>query len=133
VAPDIQGFLSEIIHWAEARPDMRALTLVGSHARGTATSESDVDLVLITSQPEAYLEDTGWASAFGKIERQQIEDWGKVTSLRVWYADGREVEFGLTGPAWAAQPLDEGTRRVIADGVKILYDPGGLFRSIQTK
>jgi predicted nucleotidyltransferase len=127
---DIQAFLSEIVRWAEARPDIRAVALVGSYARGAATPESDVDLVLITSRPKAYLEDTDWARAFGEIDCQQIEDYGKVTSLRVWYADSKEVEFGLTSPAWASQPLDEGTRQVIAVGMRILYDPSGLLRPI---
>jgi predicted nucleotidyltransferase len=130
VTADIQAFLYEVVRWAEARPDMRAVTLVGSYARGAATPESDVDLVLITTQPEAYLEDADWVRAFGEIERQQIEDYGKVTSLRVWYADGKEVEFGLTSPSWVAQPLDEGTRQVIAEGMRILFDPSGLLQSI---
>jgi hypothetical protein len=72
--------------------------------------------------PERYLEDTQWTAVFGALIRQQVEDWGRVTSLRTWYADGREVEFGLTTPAWAAQPLDEGTRRVVCDGMRVLYD-----------
>jgi hypothetical protein len=44
-----------------------------------------------------------------------------VTSLRVWYADGPEVEFGFATPGWMASPLDDGTRKVLEDGFRVLY------------
>jgi hypothetical protein len=47
-----------------------------------------------------------------------------VQSLRVFYRNGLEVEFGLTDPAWAALPLDEGTRQVIAGGMRVLFERG---------
>ena len=118
----IEQFLSAVVRWASAQPDIRAVALVGSHARGAAKSTSDVDLVILTTCPRRYLEDTGWATRFGTVARQQLEDWGKVTSLRVWYQDGEEVEFGITTPDWVAQPIDEGTRRVISGGIRVLFD-----------
>ena len=100
---------------------------MGSHARGTAEPTSDVDLVILSSRPQRYLQAAEWTTTFGQVARQAIEDWGKVTSLRVWYESGDEVEFGITTPEWAAQPLDEGTRRVISGGMRILLDPHGLL------
>jgi predicted nucleotidyltransferase len=99
-----------------------AVALVGSYARGTAKPTSDVDLVILTSCPQRYLQATGWTTAFGPVAGQAIEDWGKVTSLRVWYEGGEEVEFGITTPEWVAHPIDEGTRKVISDGIRILFD-----------
>lgn len=126
----ILDFLSAVTQWASAQPDIIALALVGSYARGDATESSDIDLVILTSNPERYLDETGWVRCFGPVERQQVEDWGMVTSLRVWYADGREVEFGLTTPAWTAHPIDEGTRKVVADGIKILFERGDCLTSL---
>ena len=37
--------------WAAARPDVLGVALVGSHARGAATPESDVDLVIVCASP----------------------------------------------------------------------------------
>ena len=54
----------------------------------------------------------------------QLDDYGKVTSVRVWYADGLEVEYGITAEDWAALPLDEGTRAVISNGMKVLFEQG---------
>jgi predicted nucleotidyltransferase len=122
-----ERFLSAFVQWASAQPDIVAVALVGSHARGTAKPTSDVDLVILSTCPERYLQATEWAKTFGQVARQAIEDWGKVTSLRVWYKGGHEVEFGITTPEWVAQPIDEGTWRVISDGMRVLFDPHGLL------
>ncbi len=112
----IGGFEAEVAAWAASREDLHAVYLVGSHARGQATPDSDVDLVLLTDQPQIYLQDTAWVRHFGKPIGQQVEDYGRLTALRVWYAGGLEVEFGLTTPDWIGEPLDRGTAQVIVGG-----------------
>ena len=121
-ADQVTPFLREVTRWAAARADLLALALVGSHARGAATETSDVDLVLITTDPQRYLRDTRWLQRFGEIIKHQYEDYGLVTSIRVWYRRGLEVEYGITDARWAAMPLDAGTRRVIADGMRVLFE-----------
>jgi len=118
----VNQFLNEFTAWAHAQSDIEAVALIGSYARNTATATSDVDLVVITSQPSSYLKNLGWIQRFGQIRRQQIEDYGQLTSIRVWYTDGREVEYGITDESWAALPLDEGTQRVISDGMRVLFE-----------
>ena len=118
----VTRFLNEFVEWALTQPDLRAAALVGSYARNAAIETSDVDLVLLARRPEIFLRDTHWAQRFGTVERQHLEDYGLVTSIRVWYTGGLEVEYGLTDEAWAATPLDEGTRRVISDGMQILFE-----------
>lgn len=118
----IAGFLNAVGKWAADRPDILAVALVGSHARGQATDRSDVDLILLVDRPRRYLEKTDWLSRFGVVAKQKTEFYGSVTSLRVWYAGGPEVEYGITTREWGADPLDEGTQRVIRDGMKVLYE-----------
>jgi predicted nucleotidyltransferase len=118
----IERLLSAVVQWASAQTDIVALALVRSYARGNAKPTSDVDLVILTTSPQRYLQDTDWAATFGPIAKKVIEDWGKVTSLRVWYKSGDEVEFGITTPEWVAHPMDEGTRSVISEGIRILFD-----------
>jgi hypothetical protein len=84
---------------------------------------------LITNNPDRYLKNTQWVERFGSVVKQQREDYGKVISLRVWYANGHEVEYGITTLAWVQPPLDEGTRRVIKDGMKILFEREALLSS----
>jgi hypothetical protein len=83
--------------------------------------------VLLTTEPKRCLEDTSWVSAFGTSRRIAVEHWGNVTSVRVHYDAGPEVEFGITTPDWAASPIDAGTRRVIQDGIVVLLDLDGAL------
>ncbi len=102
--------------------DILAAALVGSQARGTAGPDSDVDLVILAREPRVYLKETAWAGRFGQIEKQQVEDYGRVRSLRVWYNSGLEVEYGFTTESWVAMPLDAGTRQVMMDGMRVLFE-----------
>ncbi len=110
------------------------MALVGSWARGTAPPDSDVDLVLVVSDPAIYLTDDTWLANFGAVRRIEREDWGLVQSRQVFYAGGPEVGFGLTARRWTAiDPVDEGTAQVVADGVRVLLNrDGDLERLIAT-
>lgn len=127
----VDALLAAAAAWARARPDVVALALVGSHARDAARPDSDVDLVVLCRDPAALLADRSWARRFGPVARETVEDWGAVTSLRVAYDGGPEVEYGLARPSWAALPLDPGTRRVAADGLRALHDPAGLLAGVR--
>jgi predicted nucleotidyltransferase len=118
----IHPFLSEFSRWAASQPDILAAALLGSYARNEATGASDVDLIILAKDPKTYLRDTWWVQAFGTISRQQFESYGKVTSLRVWYSGGHEVEYAFADETWSALPLDEATATVISDGMQILYE-----------
>ena len=132
----IRPFLEQLIRWAEAEPRVRAIALVGSHARGTARADSDIDLVILATDPDAFLSDTAWARRFGHPDRMGREDWGGVISVRVFY-DFAEVEFGFARLSWAqTSPIDPGTRDVVMGGLQTLYDPdsvlGDLLTAIET-
>jgi predicted nucleotidyltransferase len=81
-------FAQTFVDWAARQADILGVALGGSHARNEATDLSDIDLVIITTTPGTYVTYTDWAKRFGTIEHQEIEDYGPVTSLRVWYAGG---------------------------------------------
>jgi predicted nucleotidyltransferase len=123
----IRDFLNAFVSWASAREAVQAIGLVGSYARGEAREDSDIDLVLLTDRPQQYLEDLKWIERFGSLEKFQTEDYGKLISIRVWYQNGYEVEYGITTPDWAATPLDAGTREVFRGGMKVLFERGSLL------
>lgn len=123
----IRGFLDAFVTWASDQPDVQGIALVGSYARGAPRDDSDIDLVILTEQPKTYLDDIKWAERFGGVEKHQTEDYGKLTSARVWYQNGVEVEYGFTTPDWAAIPLDAGTREVILAGIIVLFERGDLL------
>lgn len=129
---EVQQFLKDITQWVSSQADILALALVGSYARNAARETSDVDLVLIAREPDRYVHNLDWVERFGNVEKHHIEYYGLLTSVRVWYADGREVEYGLTDESWAAIPLDDGTRQVIEDGMRVLYERGNILSRHRT-
>ena len=90
----LNNLLGQVMDWALLESDIKVLVLVGSYARNEATLESDIDLILMVDRPQKYLENRVWVSNFGIPDRILIEEWGKVRSLRVYYQNGMEVEFG---------------------------------------
>ncbi len=124
-----------ILAWARTETKVRAIALVGSHGRGTARADSDIDLVVLTDAPEFFRAETSWLDAIGwrgadsRPLKWQDEGYGVLWSRRLWLEQGRfEVEIGFARPAWAeANPLDPGTQRVVADGCRILHDPDRLL------
>jgi predicted nucleotidyltransferase len=125
-------FIEDFMRWSTKRKDILAAALVGSYAREAATESSDVDLVIIAEDPQKYLTHTKWLKVFGTIIAQKIEDYGKLTSLRVWYESGLEIEYGFTTRDWAKTPLDKGTKRVISDGMRVLFEKEVLLSPHET-
>ncbi|WP_327231862.1 nucleotidyltransferase domain-containing protein [Streptomyces murinus] len=139
---EVREFLDRLTRWAATREDIVGLLLVGSYARGAARPDSDVDVVLLTADPAPYLTDTaepdtaesdiadsggtwtGWAGELGLGRLVRTRVWGPLTERRYTLVPGLEVEFGIGGPRWArTDPVDPGTRRVVAEGARTLYDP----------
>jgi predicted nucleotidyltransferase len=118
----VDGFLFEFKRWAATEKGIQAVALIGSHARNAATDESDVDLIVVITQPNIYLRHKQWTSLFGNVDRMQTEDYGRCTSLRVWYSVGFEVEYGFVDESWCALPLNEDTRQIATEGMKVLFE-----------
>lgn len=125
-------FIEDFMRWARRRRDIRAAALVGSYARMQANPSSDVDLVIIANAPQKYLTQTDWLKNFGAVITSQVEEYGKVTSLRVWYENGLEIEYGFTTREWVAEPLDTATKRVIEDGLRVLFEKETLLSPHET-
>ena len=107
---------------------MEAVFLVGSYARGEAGMASDVDLVIVTAHVDQLAEDASWFAQLRPGSTLiRARAWGPLLERRYRLRNGLQVDLGLVAPAWAALPLDRGTRRVLSDGHTVLYDPHGLL------
>ena len=126
-----RSMIESVRRWAELRDDILGLALVGSHARGEARPDSDIDFLVLCADPARYLAHPEWVSAFGEVASLAFEDWGKVQSIRVHYQDGPEVEFGIAGTDWIAVPPDEGTAEVLRAGCIVLFDRDGLIERLR--
>jgi hypothetical protein len=116
--------------WAAGRPDIRAVAVVGSWARGEATETSDLDVIVITDEVDEYVGADTWVlDATGQRGRTvRSRPWGVLSEQRVLLASSFEVEFGFARASWAdSSPPDAGTLDVVRKGLSILYDPDGLL------
>ena len=124
-----QQIISDVATWAKQEDRVRAVALVGSYARGAERMASDVDLVVLSDTPGS-LEDARWFEQLrpgARLIRSEV--WGPVRERRFRLASGLIVELGIAPSSWADFPLDEGTRRVLSDGHRVLYDTGLLGRA----
>lgn len=126
----IDDFISKLRDFSAETEHIESVLLVGSYARGTSSDSSDIDIVIITAEKEKMTENQSFTEKFGEVLKRQTEYYGACTSIRVWYSDGKEVEFGIVAPSWISQPLDEGTRRVLSDGFRIIADKKNNLKDI---
>ena len=125
---EVEAVLQRLARWAAQRRDVRGLALVGSWASGTPRMDSDVDVVLLTDSPSSYVDSDDWLAEVGAVRLVKTADSGAITERRFALPSGLEVELAVGGPAWASvEPVDDGTRRVICDGMRVLHDPEGLL------
>lgn len=126
----IYSLINKLRNYSLEKPNIESVILVGSYARGTSTENSDIDIVIITTDKVSMVENPAFTKEFGDVIKLQTEYYGACTSVRVWYGDGKEVEFGIVEPSWISTPLDSGTYKVLSDGFKIITDKKGSFKDL---
>ena len=126
----MEKFLKDIKQWAKNEEQVESIIVVGSYARGTYKETSDIDLVIITSKENEMLKNQNFIKLFGDVKKSQTEYYGACTSIRAWYKDGKEVEFGIVNPTWIEKPLDKGTNKVLNDGFKVIIDKKDYFKDL---
>jgi uncharacterized protein len=130
---EVEEVLGAVSVWAAHRGEIRAVALVGSWARGTATAASDVDVVVLTDDVGAYVNSDDWVvDVLGPSAAiVRTGEWGVLTERRVRLSSGLEVEFGFAPCSWAAvEPVDPGTAGVVRDGCRPLFDPEGSLQRL---
>ena len=126
-------FIEDFMRWATKRKDIRAAALVGSYAREELDKDlSDVDLVIITETPQKYISNTEWARVFGKPITKKVEKYGKLTSMRIWYENGLEIEYGFTTREWTTTLKKDDLKRIKEDGLRVLFEKEVLLSPYET-
>ena len=127
----LKVFLKVFLQCVESQRLVEGAILVGSHARGETRQDSDIDLVLLCTEYKSYLEDVSWINDFDKPVSVRLKDYGKLTSVRVFYEEGPQVEFGFTQLDWLVLPLDAGTVGVLRNGFQIIYDRSRKYSALE--
>ncbi len=128
-----EQWIKRFSDWAISRSDVRAVVLVGSSSRRDHPADewSDIDILLIASDPQSYLDSTEWLASFGKplfdiVERTTT---GKIWERRVLYESGLDVDFIVLSPLNVRQnfPGLPVVIEILQRGRQVLIDKDELF------
>lgn len=129
--------LERFISWAQAEEGIRAAFVFGSRARldHPADEWSDLDLLFLVDEPQAYVEATEWLQHMGEPWVSFLErtpDGG--FERRVLFEGGLDVDFIPESVAGFRKMLAEGLPSIIGDifrrGFRVLVDKDGLAEQI---
>lgn len=126
----IKNFINALKDFSVNASYIESVIIVGSYARGTNKENSDLDIVIITPNKSKIVRNQDFVQNFGEVYKKQTEYYGACTSIRVWYKNGQEVEFGIVEPSWIETPLDTGTNKVLRGGYKIVIDKKDYFENL---
>lgn len=126
-----KDFFDKLKEYARNTSYIESIIIIGSYAKRTNRENSDLDIVIVTSNKTGMISSQDFIHNFGDVYKQQTEYYGACTSIRVWYKDGKEVEFGLVEPSWILTPLDAGTYQVLSDGYKLVIDKKRHFENLK--
>jgi predicted nucleotidyltransferase len=99
-ALQVDELLRELTAWAQQQPDILALYLYGSHARGEASAMSDVDVAI-------FARDDLSREELWRLEDEWSVRWPEVVDIRVLNLAPLPFRYEVTAQGrrlWAADP-----------------------------
>ena len=135
-ASEVDCIIQIVKTWAENEPEIHAAAVVGSWARKQARADSDLDLMLLTPQPELFFDNYSFQHLPWHTLELEITDYydriyGVVRSRHLCFSRGQRIEFSFGYRSWAdTEPIDLGTYRVISSGLKVIYDRKRLLANL---
>ena len=134
---EVEAIIAAVKAWTKQQPEIYAVALVGSWARNKAHENSDIDLMILTLNPERFFLDTNWFNniPWHKLNLQLAyhydRTYGLVRSRHLFFEQGQRIEFRFGHPNWACiNPIDPGTLAVISSGIKIICDRDRLLTTL---
>ena len=127
--------LERIVWWAEAAPDIRAVLLIGSRTRidRPADEWSDLDLVLIATDPDRYLDTADWLGQIGTPRVTFVEGTiARTRERRVLFEGALDVDFNFFTLERFQQVFHDGSvpPSVLHRGARVLVDKEGIIPSL---
>ena len=139
-----EELIKRFCKWAEKRSDIRAAIVVGSRARvdHPADEWADLDIIILTTNPEYYVTRSDWISNIGKPLLTFIEPTatGDEKERRVLFSGMLDVDFSII-PKEKAESLlkaaaNPQARAQISDllsrGIRVLVDKDNVVKRMRS-
>ena len=137
---DYAGLEASFVRWAQARPEVLGVALIGSRARSDHPADewSDLDLVIFTTDAEVFAASGEWLDELGEVWLRVMNRLGSGDpEWLVLFEDMVKGDFAFTTAPPGATTLAEMAaafpfQDVFARGARVLVDktphPGGDLR-----
>jgi uncharacterized protein len=133
----VNTIMAAVADWALMRDDMRAMAMLGSWVRGNPRPDSDLDLLLLSDLARDYqrcrtwLTEIDFRSAGFRLRSNESAIYGVAWSQHVYLLPAAEVELTFAKCSWAnTDPVDTGTRVVVKDAFRIIFDRDGILAKL---
>jgi len=134
----------QFVKWAETRSDIRAALVVGSRARRNEPADkwADLDVIVVTSEPEYYVSSSDWINNMGKPLLTFVEPTasGGEKERRVLYEGMLDVDFTIF-PVERIKQILQAERtpefamqlsNALGRGMRVLIDKDGTTARLNT-
>jgi aminoglycoside 6-adenylyltransferase len=135
-----EQLVRRFVAWAETRSDVRAAIVLGSRARTEFPADewADLDIVIVTSNPERYVSSADWLQGIGKPLLTFIEptSGGDEMERRVLFEGMLDVDFAVF-PLAKAQAVVQGgidsaqASNAFGRGFCVIVDKDGIGSKLQ--
>jgi len=141
---DVHGMYEQLVHrfvkWAKTRSDIRAAIILGSRARTEYPADewADLDVIVVTSNPDRYVSSADWLLSIGKPLLTFIEptSGGDEMERRVLFEGMLDVDFAIF-PLAKAQALIQGgmasvqAANAFGRGFRVILDKDDIASKLQ--
>ena len=138
-----EQLIEKFVKWAEGREDIRSAIIVGSRARVDYPADewADLDLLIVTSNPDQYIAKDDWIENMGSPLLTFIEPTssGEDLERRVLYEGMIDVDFAII-PTEKAKLLRSGAdlppqiktnlANTFGRGARVIIDKDGLAATL---
>ncbi|MCP4582446.1 MAG: aminoglycoside 6-adenylyltransferase [candidate division Zixibacteria bacterium] len=130
-----EQLIDRFTKWAEKQDDIRGAFIIGSRARKDIPGDewSDLDLPIITSDPDRYINDTRWLHNIGKHYLTFLEKTPNDEGIerRVLFEGGLDVDFPITPlSVFNNHTLNDDDLLMLYRGFRILVDKDDRLAAI---
>lgn len=134
IGSEMDDLLARFVAWAEACPEVRAAAVIGSRARADRPADewSDLDLLMIVTDPARFLDQTDWLESIGTPWLTFLETTATRSGMerRVLFEGGLDVDFVPVPQEqvrWIAQHgLPADVAGVVRRGIRFVVDKDGF-------
>ena len=132
------SLIERFVNWTKECPDIRTALIVGSRARSDHPADewADLDLIVVTTDPQRYLSSTDWLKEMGNPLLTFLEPTaaGGELERRALFEGMLDVDFSIIPKAKAEQVLESEISLEIANtfgrGVRVLVDKDNLVSDL---